>query len=162
MVDQAIGGQHSFVYSSFPTPGFTEAMKRRNLGIHACACLAVIALGLASRRFPGLFPAALGKYPGDALWALMMFFCWGILLPRASTAKVACAALATAYAVEISQLYQAPWINAVRSTTLGHLVLGSAFHWLDLLAYAIGVSAGAFVERLFGLDPSPGSNRRAW
>ena len=31
---------------------------------------AVIALGLASRKFPLLFPTFLGKYPGDMLWAL--------------------------------------------------------------------------------------------
>ena len=39
----------------------------------ALALVATIALGLASRAFP-LFPAFLGKYPGDALWALMVLF----------------------------------------------------------------------------------------
>src|SRR5262245_41617631 len=107
-------------------------MKRRNAFVYACAAMAVIVLGLASRQVSGLFPAALGKYPGDALWALMAFTFWGVALRRESTMRVGAAALATSYAVEFSQLYQATWINTIRGTTIGHLVLGSAFDWLDL------------------------------
>ena len=107
-----------------------------------------VVLGLASRKVPSLFPAVLGKYPGDALWSLMVY--WGIawLRPNASIKKVAVLALLVSYVDEISQLYQAPWINGIRRTTLGHLVLGSTFSWLDMLAYTIGVAAGAAIERL--------------
>ncbi len=136
-------------------------MKRRSPLAYAGAALAVIALGLASRRIPELFPAALGKYPGDALWALMAFAGWGMLLPKASTWRVAAAALLTSYAVEFSQLYQAPWVNAIRGTTVGHLVLGSAFHWLDLVAYTVGVSVGVLAERIFNWVPSVGPSRKA-
>ncbi len=108
----------------------------------------VIVLGLASRKFPFLFPAFLGKYPGDALWALMVFFGWAFIRPRASTLCLALFALATSYAVEFAQLYQAPWIKGIRGTTLGHLVLGSTFGWGDLIAYAIGVGAGIALDRI--------------
>jgi hypothetical protein len=112
----------------------------------AIAIVVTVALGLASRKVPVLFPALLGKYPGDALWSLMVYWTVAWLIPDASIKKVALLALAFSYADEVSQLYQAPWINAVRRTTLGHLVLGSAFSWLDMLAYTIGVAAGATVE----------------
>jgi hypothetical protein len=117
-----------------------------------------VALGLASRKVPALFPVLLGKYPGDALWSLVVY--WGIawLIPNASIKKVAVLALLVSYADEISQLYQAPWLNAIRGTTLGHLVLGSAFSWLDLLAYTIGVAAGATIEYLL---PFHSTRRRA-
>lgn len=106
----------------------------------------VIALGLATRRFPELLPSMLGKYPGDALWALMVFLGWGLFLRRASPAFVGLVALASCWAVEFSQLYQAGWINEIRSVRLGHLVLGSGFHWADLPAYAIGVALGISIE----------------
>ena len=112
------------------------------------AIVVTIALGLASRKVPVLFPAFLGKYPGDALWSLMVYWGIALLIPNASVKKVAVLALLVSYADEISQLYQAPWLNAIRSTTLGHLVLGSAFSWLDMLAYAVGVAAGATIEYL--------------
>jgi len=113
---------------------------------YALATLAVIGLGLASRRFTWLFPAALGKYPGDALWALMVFTAMAMVWPRASTAWLAVAAITLSFAVEFSQLYQAPWINAIRATTLGHLALGSGFGWIDLAAYAVGVGIGALAD----------------
>jgi len=84
----------------------------------------------------------LGKYPGDALWALMVFYGWAVILPPAPTSRLAGFAVLTSYAVEFSQLYQAPWINAIRATTCGHLILGSAFQWNDLMAYTVGVAIG--------------------
>lgn len=110
-------------------------------------CLvAVIALGLASRKFPFLFPAILGKYPGDALWAMMVFGGLAFLKPQASTARLAVLSFAISCAVEFSQLYQAPWLNDIRSTTLGHLALGSTFSWLDIVAYAVGVLIALLVD----------------
>jgi hypothetical protein len=41
-----------------------------------------------------------------------------------------------------------PWLDAVRATRLGHLVLGSDFDGRDLLAYAIGVLGAVGLERL--------------
>jgi hypothetical protein len=121
---------------------------RRSRLLYAVAGLGVIAVGLASRRFPGLFPPVLGKYPGDALWALMVFLVLGIILPRCPARRLGVYALAVSFLVEFSQLYQAPWIDAVRSTTPGHLVLGSTFVWGDLAAYAVGVGLGIFCEEI--------------
>lgn len=111
--------------------------------------VAVILLGMASRRYPSLFPAVLGKYPGDALWALMVFIGVAFIRPRAGTMQLSAWAFAISCADEFSQLYQAPWINAVRHTTIGHLVLGSRFSWIDMVAYAVGVLMGAILDILF-------------
>ncbi len=108
----------------------------------AAAFSVVVALGLASRRYPGLFPEFLGKYPGDALRALMVFCGLGFIGPGTSTLRLAVYALLISYADEFSQLYQAPWINAIRATAVGHLILGSTFSWFDMLAYTVGVAFG--------------------
>jgi hypothetical protein len=54
--------------------------------------------------------------------------------------------LALAFLVEVSQLYHAPWIDGIRNTTLGGLVLGFGFLWSDLVCYLIGIVAGALIE----------------
>ena len=41
----------------------------------AILILLVIAIGLASRRGYVPFPAVLGNYPGDALWAWVVLLC---------------------------------------------------------------------------------------
>jgi hypothetical protein len=110
------------------------------------AAIAVIVLGLASRKFPGLFPHVLGKYPGDALWALLVFLLLGIAKPSGSIPMLAIMALSISFINELSQIYQAPWIDAIRGTALGHIVLGSSFSWLDLIAYTVGIALGIVIE----------------
>ena len=114
--------------------------------MYALLALAVIATGLLWRSELIPMPPALSNYGGDALWALMVFLGLGFLLPKSSTAKIALLALAFAWSVEFSQLYRAPWIDAIRETIPGKLVLGNAFHWIDLLAYALGIALAASVE----------------
>lgn len=130
------------------TAAAASAPRRRRPLACVLAAVLVIALGLASRRWPGLFPSLFGKYPGDALWALMVFCLLGALLPRLGTARLGTAALALSFADEFSQLYHAPWIDAIRATTPGHLLLGSAFGWGDMAAYVVGVALGMAGETL--------------
>jgi hypothetical protein len=118
---------------------------------YAVAFLATIVAGLASRQFPQLLPAFLGKYPGDALWALMIFLGAGLLFNKASTLKVGCAALGFCFAIEALKLCQTPWLINLRHTTLGHLVFGHAFSWQNLVAYTVGVLVG-MVGELTGAD----------
>ena len=111
--------------------------------------IATIAAGLASRRYSGLFPDLIARYAGDVLWATMMFWLLAFLWPRVTSLRLAVAALVISYAVELSQLYRAPWIDAIRATRGGALVLGQGFLWSDLVCYTIGVAlAMAFDARL--------------
>jgi hypothetical protein len=119
---------------------------RRNRAYLSLAVAATVVVGLASRRHPGLFPEALGKYPGDVLWAQTVYWGIGFLSRSMSVARLSACALVASYADEFSQLYQADWANEIRSTTLGHLVFGSTFSWFDMLAYTIGISLCALVE----------------
>ncbi len=103
-------------------------------------------LGIGSRQHAEHLPGFVAAYAGDTLWALVAFLGIGLLLPRASTWAVAVLALSFSAAIELSQLYHAPWIDSIRHTTLGGLVLGYGFLWGDLACYAVGVGLGAFVE----------------
>lgn len=111
----------------------------------------VTVLGLASRRYAPVLPDVVARYAGDTLWALLAFIVIGVLAPRWRTARVAGLALAVSYLVEISQLYHAPWIDAIRATRAGALALGMGFLWSDLVCYAAGVALGAGVESVTAL-----------
>lgn len=114
---------------------------------YALLTLAVIATGLLWRSGLIPLPPSASNHGGDALWALMVFVGFGFLLPKASTRKNASLALLFAWSIEFLQLYQAPWIEAIRITLPGKLVLGNTFHWLDLVAYAVGIALGVWAER---------------
>lgn len=96
--------------------------------------IALIALGLLSRRINGIPDAC-----GDALWAMMVFCCWRIVLVLRPLKIVAVVALITSYLVEFSQILSFDWLVRLRSTFLGHMLLGQGFLWIDLLAYTIGI-----------------------
>ena len=53
---------------------------------------------------------------------------------------VAIAALLFSFAIETSQLSRAAWLETLRHTTLGALILGHGFLWSDLAAYSAGVA----------------------
>jgi hypothetical protein len=108
----------------------------------------VCGLGIGSRRFGSILPGFIATYAGDTLWALAAFLGFGLVLPRAPTRTIAALALAFSLAVELSQLYHAPWIDSIRHTTLGGLILGFDFVWSDLACYAVGVGLGALIERV--------------
>ena len=108
-----------------------------------------ISAGLASREFNNILPVWVNNYAGDTLWALMVFLLFGFLFSNFSSLKIAVIALIFSYAIEISQLYHAPWIDAIRSNRIGGLVLGFGFLWSDLVCYSVGILVGFFFEKLF-------------
>ncbi|OOZ81420.1 hypothetical protein BHL35_09830 [Bacillus cereus] len=119
---------------------------KRNRLLYAMFTILVIILGLSSRKFAFALPALLNDYLGDALWALMIFTGFGFLFPKIETKKLAFISLIFCYGIEVSQLYHAEWIDNIRATTLGGLVLGYGFLWSDLVAYTIGVGVGLLFE----------------
>jgi hypothetical protein len=120
----------------------------------------VVVLGLGSRRFGVNLPAFVAAYAGDTLWALMVFLGLGAVAPRSRTSRRAALALAVSYAVEASQLYHAPWIDALRHTRLGGLILGFGFMWSDLLCYTVGIAWGVALERVAWQSVGLGSRTR--
>src|SRR5271165_1351096 len=127
--------------------------RRRNpviwLAMITLACL----LGISSRRYAHALPGFIAAYAGDTVWALAAFLGFGLILPRVSTRTIAMLALAFSVAVELSQLYHAPWIDSIRHTTLGGLILGFGFLWSDLACYAVGVVLGVLVDVIGGIVP---------
>ena len=101
----------------------------------------IIPLGLATQPMKSHYPV-LGDMLGDALWATMVFFIAGLIFPNFTVLKRAFIALAFAFCIEFSQLYHRPWIDEIRSTTLGAMILGFTFAWQDLFCYAAGIVLG--------------------
>jgi hypothetical protein len=120
--------------------------------------LGTIALGLTVHLGAAGFSATARDVLGDALWAVMITWALGALVPGARLQVRAAVALAICFAVELSQLIHAPVLDEVRGTTIGRLVLGSGFDPRDFVAYAVGVLAAMLAERRWGQsrDSDPG------
>lgn len=112
-------------------------LKRRI--VYGITVLVVMLLGLSSRKFSTLLPHFVASHFGDALWAAMIYYGLRFLFVEKSPRYTALISILFCFAIEFSQLYQAPWINAIRQSTLGALVLGRGFLAIDLLRYFAGV-----------------------
>lgn len=121
----------------------------RSRPIYAILVVATIGAGLASRSKRATdLPEFVSTYAGDTLWALLIFLLLGLAFPRLSTRSTAIAALVISFSVEASQLHQGEWINQLRASEIGALILGKGFLWSDLLCYSAGIAVGAIGEFL--------------
>jgi hypothetical protein len=107
------------------------------------AVVIVIVSGLLSRKIP-----AIPLWVGDVLWALMVYLIVSAILIATPLKQVVFISLLFCFAIEFSQLYQAEWINNLRRTLPGRLILGQGFLWGDLLAYTLGVGMGCGLSKI--------------
>lgn len=114
--------------------------------VYFTLAIAVVFIGLASRRYRDHLPGFIAEYAGDTLWALMVFLLISTVFSGGPIGKRSIIALILSFLVETSQLYHAPWIDAIRQTTLGGLVLGHGFLWTDLICYSVGIASGSIAE----------------
>jgi hypothetical protein len=103
--------------------------------------LAIVPLGYIVRFSPSLpeyirDPA--GSIAYEIFWILTILF----IYPPADRQRTAIWVCLGSCAIEFLQLYQPPWLQAIRATLPGRLVLGSTFLWSDLPVYFIGSYLG--------------------
>lgn len=117
---------------------------KRKIIISLIGIAVLIPLGLISRHIN-----CLPNEVGDALWAMMIFCIWRIILHRKPLTIVAVVSLINSYLVEFSQLITWSFLVEFRKTFLGHVMLGQGFLWVDLVAYTIGIACIFGLFRLF-------------
>jgi hypothetical protein len=118
----------------------------RHRFIYFFAAVLTIVVGISARAVKDLLPQWINLWLGDLLYAVMMYFIVAAAFARSSLKVKAITALCICFCIELSQLYRAEWINAVRATLEGRLILGSGFLWSDLIAYTTGVALAYYFD----------------
>ncbi len=113
-------------------------MNRSSFG-YLVAATGVLVTGLLAHKLRTMFPGMGYKIAGDALWAALIYLMFALLLPRASIRAIAGYASLFSAVIEFSQLFHAPWIDTLRATLPGKLILGSVFSVWDFAYYGIGI-----------------------
>jgi hypothetical protein len=98
-------------------------------------------------------PVFAAENAGDALWAAMVYFGFRGIFPGRAQFFAFVAALAFCFLIEFSQLYQAVWLNKIRHTGLGALILGQGFLTVDLVRYTAGIILTFCLDK-FLLNPA--------
>jgi hypothetical protein len=114
---------------------------------YVALAVGTIVVGLAVHWHGGALSPVVRDVLGDALWAAMVMWLIAAVAPAVRLPWRAAVALVICFAVEFSQLFRSPALDALRRTTAGHLALGSGFDPRDFVSYASGVLAAALLER---------------
>ena len=111
------------------------------------ALLAVTAFGLAMKFYPGPGRWWVNDWgPASVAYEIFFMLLAFLAVPRrGAITPIAVGVCATTCVLEVLQLWQPPWLDAVRSTFLGGALLGDSFSWWDLPAYPSGCILGWFL-----------------
>ncbi|MDJ0707563.1 MAG: DUF2809 domain-containing protein [Leptolyngbyaceae cyanobacterium MO_188.B28] len=107
------------------------------------ASLAIIVpLGFITKFYPGpgheWLNNAFGGVPYEIFWILLVVY----LRPKTSPLKIAVGVCLITCGLEFLQLWQPSFLQVIRQTSLGRLVLGNSFSWQDFPYYFIGSALG--------------------
>lgn len=105
--------------------------------------IAIIISGLLLRKST-LVPL----WIGDMLYASMMYFVIRFILLKKRPLFVCLLSFGICIAIECSQLLHTGWLDAIRKTLPGRLILGQGFLWSDLTAYAMGAIFGLTIDTI--------------
>ena len=75
----------------------------------------------------------------EVFWCLVAFFFWP---RRAYITKIAAAVFVATCALEVLQLWRPWFLQAIRATYLGSVILGTTFVWWDFPHYLLGCLIG--------------------
>ena len=119
------------------------------------ALAVVTPLGFATKLYAGPAERWVATHAGGALYVVFWCLLVAALRPRLSPWIISAAVLAVTSALECLQLWHPAPLQAIRSTWLGHALIGSVFQWSDFPYYVAGALLAAVVVRGFqGSRPS--------
>jgi Protein of unknown function (DUF2809) len=102
----------------------------------------ITVLGFWSKFYRGigqeLLNNSLSSIPYEIFWILLIVF----LFPKVSPRLAAIAIFLVTSGFEVLQLWQPAWLQAIRATLPGRLLLGNSFTWSDFFFYLIGCAIG--------------------
>ncbi|MBD1842944.1 DUF2809 domain-containing protein [Cyanobacteria bacterium FACHB-63] len=93
-------------------------------------------------RFSPLFSDWFSDVFGSIAYQIFFITLIQFSFPKTSIVKTAISVFIFACTIEFLQLWQAPFLQAIRATLPGRLILGNTFLWSDFPPYAIGSTLG--------------------
>ena len=129
-------------------PASDTMVRPRPLAISLVLMATTVVAGLAVRFAHLGLAFSVVKYGGSGLWAVMIYWLCSTLRPSwPSTWNVAISGV-LGTAVEFLKLYDPPWLDTVRRTLPGIIILGRIFNWRDIATYWIAISLAAGLDLL--------------
>ncbi|MDY7108817.1 MAG: DUF2809 domain-containing protein [Planctomycetota bacterium] len=100
-------------------------------------------LGFAAKAYAGPARWWLNNVAASIIYELFFMLLVFLIIPRKKAiTPIAVGVCAATIALEFLQLWQPPWLTAIRGTFPGRALLGTTFVWSDLPIYPLGCLLG--------------------
>ncbi|WP_324238624.1 DUF2809 domain-containing protein [Okeania sp.] len=97
-----------------------------------------VILGLATKFYEGMF----AEWLNNSFSSIFYEACWILLVilirPQLSPGLVSFWVFLVTSFLEFLQLWKPPFLQAIRATLIGRLLLGNSFSWWDFWYYVLG------------------------
>lgn len=104
--------------------------------------IVLIPLGLATKLYSGAGALWVHDSLGGVMYEICLCLIVFLLLPSANVVGIATAVFFATGVLEVFQLWHPPFLENVRATFIGCIVLGTSFAWSDFVYYAAGCILG--------------------
>ena len=91
--------------------------------------------------------AIIRPFVGDLLVVVLMY-CFLKSFTRIAVIPAALAVLSFSYLVEVLQYFKLIYLLGWEQSLLAHLIIGSSFHWVDMLMYTAGAALTVYAESI--------------
>jgi hypothetical protein len=115
----------------------------------------VFPLGFATKFYSGPAEGWVHGHAGGLLYVVFWCLLALVLWPKLSPWVVAGVVLVVTSFLEFLQLWHPPLLQSIRSTFLGHALIGSSFTWSDFPYYGAGALVAVGIARLCAKPRSP-------
>jgi len=115
----------------------------------------LVPLGLATKAYAGPGEAFVTGSLGGVLYVAFWVLALLLLFPRLPPGRVAAGVFLATCALEVAQLWRPAFLERLRGTFLGEMLLGRTFSPGDFPAYAAGALLGWALARALQRRPKP-------
>lgn len=102
----------------------------------------LVPLGVFSKLYRGPFQEWFNFYFGGLLYEVFWCLIIAAIVPKVSKIKIVIIVLIITCSLEFLQLFHHPFLETIRSTFLGRILIGHSFSWYDFPYYIIGCGFG--------------------
>lgn len=100
--------------------------------------IVLIPIGLGSKYYQGPFAEWANNSLGGVFYEIFWILLVVLIQPKLSPGWVAFGVFVVTSSLEFAQLWKPPFLEIVRATLFGRLLLGTTFSWWDFPYYILG------------------------
>ena len=116
----------------------------------------LVPLGAFTKYYDGLAAHWVNNHFGDILYEIFWCLVGALCFSQTSSTKIITIVFITTCSLEILQLWQPTFLTTIRSTFIGHAIIGSSFDLWDFPYYALGcLIALIWLNRINKIQEAP-------